>query len=308
MTLSPRRSPKQVAVYGAYGHTGRFVVAELVRRGWSPILSGRDAERLQSLGKHVPGALVRAASVGDADSLDAMLDGVQAVVNCAGPFLDTASPVIEAALRAGVHYLDLTAEQESARQAFERYGEASRSAGVAILPAVAFYGGLADLLATAAAGEWEYVDEVEVGVALDRWHPTDGTRRTGKRNVFPRRVVTGGHLTDLPTPSPSRRWSFPEPFGDQDVVATPLSEVIAIHSHLRAEEVHTFINRAPLRDLADPATPPPTATDEAGRSAQVFVVEVVVHREEEARRAMARGRDIYAITAPLAGEALDRVA
>jgi len=30
-----------VAVLSAYGHTGRFVVSELRKRGWTPILSGR---------------------------------------------------------------------------------------------------------------------------------------------------------------------------------------------------------------------------------------------------------------------------
>lgn len=64
------------------------------------------------MGEHVTGALVRTATIGDADSLDAMLEGVQFIVNCAGPFLDTASPLVEAALRARVHYLDLTAETE----------------------------------------------------------------------------------------------------------------------------------------------------------------------------------------------------
>lgn len=36
-------SNRVLTVYGAYGHTGRFVVAELRKRGWTPILSGRDA-------------------------------------------------------------------------------------------------------------------------------------------------------------------------------------------------------------------------------------------------------------------------
>ncbi|MBN3828278.1 saccharopine dehydrogenase, partial [Burkholderia sp. Ac-20384] len=35
-----------VAVYGATGHTGRFVVAELARRGVRAIRIGRDAARL----------------------------------------------------------------------------------------------------------------------------------------------------------------------------------------------------------------------------------------------------------------------
>ena len=36
-----------VTVFGAYGHTGRFVVRELLKRGFTPILSGRDAAKLK---------------------------------------------------------------------------------------------------------------------------------------------------------------------------------------------------------------------------------------------------------------------
>lgn len=42
-------SDRQVAVFGAYGHTGRFVVAELLERGYTPVLSGRDADKLKAL-------------------------------------------------------------------------------------------------------------------------------------------------------------------------------------------------------------------------------------------------------------------
>jgi hypothetical protein len=44
-----------------------------------------------------------------------------------------------------------------------------------------------------------------------------------------------------------------------------------------------------------------------GRSAQNFVVEVVVARGDEQRRAVTRGRDGYAVTAPLTGEAVERL-
>ena len=36
-----------LAVIGATGHTGEFVVAELTRRGWPVILAGRDRTRLE---------------------------------------------------------------------------------------------------------------------------------------------------------------------------------------------------------------------------------------------------------------------
>src|SRR3546814_11225922 len=69
-------------------------------------------------------------------------------IYCAGPFLGTATPLIEAALRAGVHYLDVTAEQAVAAATFERFDAAALRAGVVVAPAMAFYGGLADALAT----------------------------------------------------------------------------------------------------------------------------------------------------------------
>ena len=38
-------SGRNVAVFGAYGHTGRFVVAELRERGYVPLLLGRDQDK-----------------------------------------------------------------------------------------------------------------------------------------------------------------------------------------------------------------------------------------------------------------------
>jgi short subunit dehydrogenase-like uncharacterized protein len=78
-----------VAVFGAYGHTGRFVVAELAARGYVPVLSGRNARMLEELAQE-QGLEARVASVDDPASLDRALAGTAAVINCAGPFASTA--------------------------------------------------------------------------------------------------------------------------------------------------------------------------------------------------------------------------
>src|ERR1700733_3596164 len=52
---SPVTSNNNVTVFGAYGHTGRFVISELRHRGWTPILSGRDPDKLNALGEVQPG-------------------------------------------------------------------------------------------------------------------------------------------------------------------------------------------------------------------------------------------------------------
>jgi short subunit dehydrogenase-like uncharacterized protein len=300
-------SANRVVVFGAYGHTGRFVVAELCARGWTPILSGRDADKLALLGNAFPGLEQRAASVEDPASLDRALDGAMGVINCAGPFIDTAAPVIEAALRARIHYLDVCAEQPAALDVFARFADAANVAGVTVMPAMAFYGGLADLLATAALGDWPDADAIDIAVALDSWHPTAGTRVTGARNHGRRRVVSKGTLEFLAEPPPSREWAFPAPFGTQQVIALPLSEIVTISRHVRCAEVHSYMNLAPLKDLRDPQTPPPMATDADGRSSQIFAVDTVLHRRGQTRRATAHGRDIYAVTAPLVVEAMQRI-
>lgn len=296
-----------IAVFGASGHTGRFVVAELLRRGFRPIAIGRDGARLAGSGFQDRGIETRIATVEDPASLDQALVGATAVINCAGPFLDTAESIAAAAVRAGVHYLDVTAEQASALATFERLDTPAREAGIIVVPAMGFYGGLADLLATVAMGDWASADEIRIGIALDSWWPTQGTRITGDRNTYRRLMVAGGNLGPLVSPAPEASWTFPEPFGVQVVTELSFSETVVISRHLRVSDLHTYLNLTPLRDLRDPTTPPPVPADESGRSAQVFLVDVIARSGLSVRRAIARGRDIYAFTAPLVVEVVKRV-
>jgi Saccharopine dehydrogenase NADP binding domain len=298
---------KRVGVFGATGHTGRFVVKELERRGFVPVLLGRDARKLAELPNLSPGVEVRVATIADGAAMARALSSLSAVINCAGPFLDTADALIHAALRAGVHYLDVTAEQASAQATLERFASPAAAAGVTVVPAAAFYGGLADLLATAITGGWSHADSIEIAVALDGWWPTRGTRLTGKRNTARRFVVSKGAPTFVADPAPRRTWTFPAPFGVQDVVELPFSEIVTISSHIRSSEIHSFLNLTPLTDLANPDTPSPIAADDSGRSAQTFVMDVVAKRAGEESRRTARGRDIYAFTAPLVVEAACRI-
>ncbi|MGO7731556.1 saccharopine dehydrogenase family protein [Rhizobium leguminosarum] len=301
------KTPQSVAVLGANGHTGRFVVAELLRRGLKPIAIGRNAERLAAAGFMERGIECREASVEDDEELDRALAGAAAIINCAGPFMDTADAVVRAALRAGIHYLDVTAEQPSVQATFERHEVAAREAGVVVIPAMGFYGGLADLAVTAVMDEWEHADDIEIRIALDSWLPTRGTRVTGERNTVRRLAVSGGQLEPVHQPPAERISTLPAPFGQQTFVEIPFSEVPLIARHVRTKELHTFLSTVALRDVRDPSTPPPQAVDEFGRSAQRFAVEVIVTQEGVRRRIIAQGQDIYAVSAPIICEAVQRI-
>jgi short subunit dehydrogenase-like uncharacterized protein len=301
------KTTQSVAVLGANGHTGRFVVTELLRRGMKPIAIGRNAERLAAAGFPERGIQCREAVVEDDEALDRALAGAAAVINCAGPFMDTADAVARAALRAGIHYLDVTAEQPSVQATFERHEVAARKAGVAIIPAMGFYGGLADLLVAAVMDEWEHADTIEIRVALDSWLPTRGTRVTGEKNTARRLAVSGGQLGPVHQPPAERVSILPAPFGRQTFVELPFSEVPLIARHVRTKELHTFLSTIALRDVRDPSTPPPQAVDETGRSAQRFAVEVIVGQGDMCRRIVAQGQDIYAVSAPIICEAVQRI-
>ena len=245
--------------------------------------------------------------VDDPELLRPALTGAGVVINCAGPFLDTAVPLARAAVEAGAHYLDVTAEQPAVQQLYRELDVPARGAGVAVVPAMAFYGGLADLLVTAALEEDSHADEVDVAIGLDRWWPTAGTRATGARNTATRLVIRDGALSALANPAPTGTWTYPAPLGNQPVVELPFSEVITINRHLDIGELRSYFNTAPLDDLRDPATPPPSAVDEHGRSAQRFFVDVVVRRGPDTRRISAAGRDVYAVTAPIVVEGAVRL-
>ncbi|MEU3731573.1 saccharopine dehydrogenase NADP-binding domain-containing protein [Streptomyces sp. NPDC033538] len=304
-------SGQTVAVFGAYGHTGRFVVAELRQRGYLPVLSGRDAGKLKALA-YETGLDARPASVDDPSSLDRAVAGTAAVVNCAGPFAVTAAPVIEAALRAGIPYLDVAAEIEANVDTFAHFADRARGAGTVIVPAMAFFGGLGDLLATAAMGDRTVADEAHVAYGLSNWHPTAGTRTAGavsRQRREGRRVrYTGGRLRYTSDATSTQDWTFPEPLGRRPVIAEfTMADVVTIPSHLAIPEVRTYMTVGAARDIAAPQTPAPAAVDERGRSAQTFLVDVLVRAGATERRAVARGQDIYAVTAPLVAEALGRV-
>ena len=296
----------KVAVVGASGHTGRFVVEELMRRGLAPVAVVRSEQRLRERGIDPQVIETRVASLGDPASLDRAFVDASAVVNCAGPFLDTAQSVVEAALRAGAHYFDLTAEQGSAQQTLATYDSPARARGTVVLPAAGFYGALADLLATATLGDWTKAAEIRTLVALDHWWPTRGTRQTGQRNTLPRFAMRNGQLEAIAARA-STTWQFPNPFGAQAVVELPFSETILMARHLKAAEIRHFITEASLNDIRDATTPEPAAADERGRSSQTFLMESVVRNDSQTRRLVARGRDIYAISAPIVVEAVDRV-
>ncbi len=123
-------------VYGAYGYSGRLVVERLVELGHRPLVAGRDETRTRQVARDL-GLEHRVFGLDIPSTLDACLEGVTAVVHCAGPFVRTARPMVDACLRTGTHYLDITGEVSVFEELSARSDEAKQR-GVMLMPGVGF--------------------------------------------------------------------------------------------------------------------------------------------------------------------------
>ena len=129
----PDSDSAQLLVYGAYGYTGRLVVEAALDRGIAPIVAGRDATKTRG----VATAHDLQARSFPVDEADAHLGGIDAVLNCAGPFSETADAMVAACLDTGTHYLDITGELPVFER-LRRRGAEAEAAGVTLLPGVGF--------------------------------------------------------------------------------------------------------------------------------------------------------------------------
>ena len=292
---------KNVAIYGASGHTGGLVAAELVRRGHMPLLIGRNGSALDSVVERLGGkARATVAEVGNPSALQAALDGVDVLVNCAGPLSETALPLATAAIARGAHYLDTNAvEQLTAKRLFDDLSDAARSARVAVVPGLATFGGLGDLLANSAAHGLKRIDDVTVAYLVKGWIPTRGSQATASKGQgAPKLVFADGRFSTSVDPPSLAAFDFGPPFGVRDVIAQyPGVDVATIPRHVAAARVTVQMTLSTVQEFRtqDPETAA-KATPAQRKNTDFLVVAEVAHANG-VRRVLARGMDIYGFTA-----------
>jgi short subunit dehydrogenase-like uncharacterized protein len=187
-----------VVVFGASGVTGRRVAAYLAERAaevgarWA--VAGRDPAKLErvlgEIGVAAPETIV--AAVADPSSLAAMASRTRVVLDLVGPYTLYGTPVIEACVTGGAHYVDLTGEMPFMRQTVDAFHDRAAAAGVKIVQTCGFEAlppDLAVLLAAETARErWgEDLSEADVDVV---------TRQPAGR-IGPQDLISGGTLQSM---------------------------------------------------------------------------------------------------------------
>jgi len=211
-----------ILLYGAYGYTGRLIAREAVDRGLEPVLAGRDAARLDALGNEL-NLRTRVVSLTAPDRLRRKLEDVTAVLHCAGPFVQTGPPMVEACLEAGTHYLDLTGEMAVFRRLAGRSDEAD-AAGIMLLPGIGFDVVPSDCMANFVAGAADGATTLEIAL-FARGEVSQGTLKTLIEQMGEGGLVRReGRLRRVPPGWTSRSVDF----GDRErrVISIPEGSVV----------------------------------------------------------------------------------
>jgi len=152
----------ELLLYGSYGFTGSLIARAAADAGAPLILAGRNARRLRRQAASL-GFPYRVAALEDAAALAAALEGVRAVLSLAGPYSRTEGPLVDACLRAGIHYLDVSGEHATF-EGLRRRSEEAAAAGVTLLPGVGFDVVPSDCLALYVAQRLPDATRLEIAV------------------------------------------------------------------------------------------------------------------------------------------------
>lgn len=130
-----------LVLFGATGFTGRYAARYLrdhAPAGLRWCLAARNAEKLAAIAKEVNAPATMVADSGDPQSVDAMAASTRALITTVGPYLTYGTPVVEACVRHGTHYADITGETPWVRDLLDAFADAAKASGARVVPFCGF--------------------------------------------------------------------------------------------------------------------------------------------------------------------------
>jgi short subunit dehydrogenase-like uncharacterized protein len=224
------------------------------------VLAGRDPTKIEPLAREL-GCPFRVFPLSPAKDLARHLDGIAAVLHCAGPFTETAEPMMQACLAARAHYLDITGEIEVIELAHSLHDRA-QAAGISLLPAVGMDVVPSDCLAARLSEavpnamhlELAFAAEMSLspGTAKTAWkHLGEGGRIRQDGRIA--RVRAVWKVQQIPFDSGSR-WAMTIPWGDVAsayyTTGIPNIEVYTVVAKRTLQAIRRWRWLAPLANFA----------------------------------------------------------
>lgn len=228
-------------LYGANGYTGELIAREAVKRGMRPILAGRSRAKVEPLAAEL-GCESAVFAVDDHTAMVSALNKVRAVLNCAGPFSQTARPIMQGCLATHVHYFDITGEIDVFELAHSVHEKAER-ARIVLCPGVGFDVVPTDCLALSL--KQAMPDATHLALGFDAGSGlSKGTAKTAIEGAGGgSRIRRDGKLVETPLAAQTRRIDFGA--GEKLAVGIPWGDVSTAYHSTGIPNIQVFTASSP---------------------------------------------------------------
>jgi short subunit dehydrogenase-like uncharacterized protein len=259
------KSMPDILLFGATGYTGKITARALADRGADFAVAGRNRLKLEKLAAETGAADVRVVDAAgpaardrttdDVDALTPALADVTVLVTCVGPFLQLGDTAVEAALRAGVHYVDSSGEGPFIEALIRDRHEDALRAGIAMAPAMGFDEVPGDVATALAAHGLDLPD-----VALTYAFPSQASAGTLRSvlGIVPSRArwTVDGKERRVRTAQETRWAPMPPPLGPQAAVSFPLAICHLAPLHAKVSSFRTYSTAGTWQRVAMKAAMP----------------------------------------------------
>lgn len=327
-----------IVVFGAAGVVGRRICAQLAAAGVPFEIAGRRAAQLAEVSAAWPVAHTHIADTAAPATLAAAFAGARIVINAAGPLRGSAAAVLEAALTAGAHYIDVGGEQEHLVALHERHESSARRSGLVAMPGAGVDCMLGDLAASWAAhhlcgiadpggamrtqpaarlAEDRPLDEIAISYVFDDLVLSAGSQRALFASVGAKPLMWRRDRWEPGRAGEARRVNAgPALGGERSAVAYGAGDVITVPRHIAANVVTTYASTtrsagaatalrwlaraAPMLPRSASGLLAPYVPPDADYARTKFAVVAQVRRGFAAAQIVVRGHDLYRTTAAIA--------
>ena len=136
----------RIALIGAYGFTGSLIAQELQNAKLAYTGYGRSFEKLTTLQSEFSFLTkIEAIDLRKQKDVDSIVSNSDVIINCAGPFTEEATLLLDKIADSGKVYLDITGEIGFVRASHEKFNERAIASNTLIIHGCAFESLVADL-------------------------------------------------------------------------------------------------------------------------------------------------------------------
>jgi short subunit dehydrogenase-like uncharacterized protein len=178
----------RIVIIGAYGYTGLLICDELVKAGVSFSIAGLNFEKLDQLQKS-SSLILDSKLIDVTNSKDCLqiIEENDIIINCAGPFTENSTVLLEFISKSTCSYIDISGEAEFIFNSFEKHHKNALKHGSLIIHGCAFESLIVDLYLQSISN-LEEIESLKTYYKFNQKKVSPGTKLTMKLSKL-RRLV-----------------------------------------------------------------------------------------------------------------------